>query len=420
MESTILSWVFTGALLLSMGLKLWLSGRQIRHVAAHQNQVPPAFAGKIELSEHQKAARYSVAKSRFSILALAFGSACLVGWTLLGGLGAMNMYLAQTLQITWGDMAYQLALIGCFVLVSSMLDLPLDLYNTFWLEQKFGFNRTTAKLYCTDLLKSTVLGAVIGLPIAALILWIVAHTGALWWLWAWGAWIALNLTAMVVYPLFISPWFNRFEPLQDEEVKSRVRALMLRCGFTAQGFFVMDGSKRSGHSNAYFTGLGKAKRVVFFDTLLAKLSAAELQAVLAHELGHFHHRHLLLRMLSLFAFSLGGFALLGWVSAQHWFFMGLGAEPSMVVPNHALALLLFLLVTPVFGFFLTPIFSIQSRRHEFQADAYARAQTSGADLASALLKLYETNASTLTPDPWYARFYYSHPPATERIFELTR
>lgn len=260
----------------------------------------------------------------------------------------------------------------------------------------------------------------IGLPLITLILWIMAATGALWWLWAWGAWVAFNLAALVLYPAVIAPLFNKFEPLADEALKQRVNALMARCDFAAKGLFVMDGSKRSAHGNAYFTGLGAAKRVVFFDTLVSKLSASEVEAVLAHELGHFKQNHVLQRMLLIFSGSLVAFALLGWLSREVWFYTALGVQPNLGAPNDALALLLFTLAAPVFSYFVSPIFAQWSRRHEFQADAYACTHASGSALAAALLKLHADNASTLTPDPLYARFYYSHPPAVERLAALNQ
>jgi STE24 endopeptidase len=317
-------------------------------------------------------------------------------------------------------MAYQLSLLACFALIGSLLEMPFDLYSTFRIEQRFGFNRMTWKLYLADMLKGAVVGALIGLPIAALMLWIMGAAGSLWWLWAWGAWMVFNLLILVLYPTVIAPLFNKFEPLADESLKARVQALMTRCGFAAKGLFVMDGSKRSAHANAYFTGFGAAKRVVFFDTLLSKLSPGEVEAVLAHELGHFKHKHVTKRMVTMFALSLAGFALLGWLSTQAWFYVGFGVRPSMNAPNDAVALLLFLLVTPVLGFFVSPLFAQLSRKHEFQADAYACEQASGNDLASALLKLHEDNAATLTPDPLYVRFYYSHPPASERLAALSK
>jgi STE24 endopeptidase len=318
-------------------------------------------------------------------------------------------------QPAWGDMAYQLALLAAFALIGGLLDLPFELWSTFRIEQRFGFNRMTWGLYFSDLLKSLVVGALLGLPLAALILWLMQAAGPAWWLWAWAAWVAFSLLMLVVIPTVVAPLFNRFEPLGDGPLRERVQALMARCGFQAKGLFVMDGSKRSAHANAYFTGFGAAKRVVFFDTLLHKLTPGEVEAVLAHELGHFKRRHVLKRMVAIFGVSLLGFALLGWLSGQAWFYAGLGVSPNMGAPNHALALLLFLLAGPVFMFFVSPWAASLSRRHEFEADAYACQQADGRDLAAALLKLYEDNASTLTPDPVYVRFYYSHPPATQRL-----
>lgn len=415
MQAMLLTSCFAAALLVSLALKFWLSTRQMRHVAAHRDAVPAAFAATIPLAAHQKAADYTLAKGRFGLLAMAFGAAVLLGWTLLGGLDALNTLLRDALFERFGGLAYQLALLAAFALIGGLLDAPFEAWSTFRIEQRFGFNRMSWKLYLADALKGVLVGALIGLPIAALILWIMGATGALWWLWAWGAWMGFNLLILVLYPTVIAPLFNKFEPLADESLKARVQALMARCGFTAKGLFVMDGSRRSAHANAYFTGFGAAKRVVFFDTLLAKLTPTEVEAVLAHELGHFKHRHVLKRMAAMFAVSLTGFALLGWMSGQGWFYRGLGVEPNVAAPNDALALLLFLLAAPVFGYFVSPLLANLSRRHEFQADAYACAQASGADLAAALLKLHEDNAATLTPDPVYVKFYYSHPPASERL-----
>ncbi|QJY34117.1 M48 family metallopeptidase [Diaphorobacter sp. JS3050] len=414
--------VFAGLLLAGLALRLWLATRQIRHVAQHRGAVPTAFAHRIPLAAHQKAADYTIAKARFGLLEMALTTAVVLGWTLLGGLDALNQALLSWLG---GGMLQQLALLACFVLIGGAVDLPVALYQTFVIEQRFGFNQMTPRLWLADLLKSTLLGAVIGLPIAALILWLMGAAGPLWWLWAWGTWMGFNLLLMVVFPLFIAPLFNKFQPLEDESLKARVTALMQRCGFAAKGLFVMDGSRRSAHANAYFTGVGKAKRVVFYDTLLKQLSPGEVEAVLAHELGHFKHKHITRRLVGMFAISLAGFALLGWLSTRTWFYTGLGVQPNLMLPgvpgaapNDALALLLFLLAAPVFTLFVTPVLAQLSRRHEFQADAYAAAQSSGDDLASALLKLYEDNASTLTPDPVFAKFYYSHPPATERLARL--
>ena len=420
--SSALTIAFAAAICAGLLLKFWLTSRQIRHVAQNRSSVPDAFAARISLAAHQKAADYTITKARLSLLEMALGAAVLMGWTLLGGLDALNQALLGALG---GGMVQQLALLGAFVVISAAVDLPVTLYQTFVIEQRFGFNKMTLALWLADLAKSTLVGTLIGLPIAALILWLMGAAGPSWWLWAWGLWMAFNLLLMVVYPTFIAPLFNKFQPLEDESIKTRVTALMQRCGFAAKGLFVMDGSRRSAHANAYFTGFGAAKRVVFYDTLLRQLSPGEVEAVLAHELGHFKHRHILKRVASLFALSLAGFALLGWLSTQVWFYTGLGVRPYISldlaapsVPNDALALLLFMLAVPVFTLFIAPLLAQLSRRHEFEADAYAVAQANGGDLASALLKLYEDNASTLTPDPVYVRFYYSHPPASERLARM--
>jgi STE24 endopeptidase len=418
MQDSTFTLLFAAALLASLAAKFWLATRQMRHVAAHRDQVPAAFAATVTLDAHRRGADYTLAKGRFGLLTTAFGSVVLLGWTLLGGLDALNVAVREAVEPRFGEMAYQVALLAAFTLIGALLDLPFELYGTFGIEQRFGFNRTTWKLYVVDLLKASAVGVVIGLPLAAAVLWIMGATGAMWWLWAWGAWAAFNLLAMVLYPTLIAPLFNKFTPLADDALKSRVHSLMQRCGFAAKGLFVMDGSRRSAHGNAYFTGLGAAKRVVFFDTLLDKLSPPEVEAVLAHELGHFKHRHITQRIVLMFGISLAGLALLGWLASRPWFYQGLGVMPNLGAPNDALALLLFLTVVPVFGFFVSPLMAQLSRRHEFQADAYACAQASGADLASALLKLHEDNAATLTPDPLYVRFYYSHPPASERLAAL--
>jgi STE24 endopeptidase len=311
-----------------------------------------------------------------------------------------------------------MALVVAFATVAALIDLPAEWFATFRIEQRFGFNRMTQRMWWLDHLKGALVATVVGLPLVALVLWLMDVAGASWWLWAWGVWVGFNLLLLVVYPTLIAPLFNRFEPLADPSLTERVQALMRRCGFAAKGLFVMDGSRRSAHANAYFTGLGAAKRVVFYDTLLARLDAAEVEAVLAHELGHFRHRHVLKRIVTVFTMSLLALALLGWLSSQPDFYAGLGVAPNLAAPNDALALLLFMLVLPPFTFFLSPLMSRASRRHEFEADAYACAQADGGALARALLKLHEDNAATLTPDPVYVRFYYSHPPASERLAVL--
>lgn len=401
-----------------MLLKFWLASRQIRHVAQHRSQVPAAFAERITLPAHQKAADYTVAKGRLGMLELAFGAAVLLGWTLLGGLDALNQALLSWLG---AGLLQQLALLVSFAIIGGLIDLPFSLYSTFVLEEKFGFNKMTGKLWLQDAIKGAFVGALIGLPIAALILWLMGAAGSLWWLWAWCVWMGFNLLLLLIYPTFIAPLFNKFEPLQDETLKARVTELMNRCGFKAKGLFVMDGSKRSAHANAYFTGFGAAKRVVFFDTLLKTLTPGEVDAVLAHELGHFKHKHIIKRIVGMFAMSLAGFALLGYLSSQVWFYLGLGVRPitaDVQGANSALALLLFMLAVPVFTTFISPLFAQLSRKHEFEADAYAMSQARASDLKTALLKLYEDNASTLTPDPLYVKFYYSHPPASERLARM--
>ncbi|MFZ3118231.1 MAG: M48 family metallopeptidase [Variovorax sp.] len=409
------TYAFAAALLAGLAVKFWLASRQIRHVARHRDVVPAAFAQTMTLGAHQKAADYTIAKSRFGLVEMAWSAAVLLAWTLLGGLDLLNKVLLAGLG---GGMVQQLTLLAAFALIGGLLDLPFTLWQTFRLEQRFGFNKMTFRLWLTDAVKGTLIGALIGLPIAALILWLMGAAGSLWWLWAWAVWMGFNLLLMLVYPTFIAPLFNKFKPLDDAGLQTRVTALMQRCGFAAKGLFVMDGSRRSAHANAYFTGFGASKRVVFYDTLLRQLSAGEVEAVLAHELGHFKRRHIVKRMAAMFALSLAGFALLGWVSGQSWFYAGLGVQPNMGAPNDALALLLFMLSVPVFTFFVAPLPAWLSRQHEFEADAYAVAQTSGTDLAAALLKLYQDNASTLTPDPLFVQFYYSHPPASERLARM--
>jgi len=413
--SLLLTLAFALALVAGLVVKFWLATRQIRHVARHRDAVPAAFAQAISLAAHQKAADYTIAKTRFGLLEMVWAAMVLLGWTLLGGLDLLNKLLLGALG---GGMWQQLALLAAFALIGGLLELPFTLWQTFRLEERFGFNKMTWRLWVADSAKALLLGAVIGLPIAALILWLMGAAGRLWWLWAWAVWMGFNLLLMLVYPTFIAPIFNKFQPLDDATLKARVTALMQRCGFAAKGLFVMDGSTRSAHANAYFTGFGASKRVVFYDTLLRQLNAGEVEAVLAHELGHFKHRHVLKRMAAMFALSLAGFALLGWLSGHAWFYAGLGVQPNMAAPNDALAVLLFMLAAPVFGFFVAPLPVLISRRHEFEADAYAIAQTNGADLSRALLKLYQDNASTLTPDPVFVKFYYSHPPASERLARM--
>ncbi len=414
--STSFTILFSAALLGGVLVRSYLSMRQARHVAAHRGAVPVVFAHKVALDAHQKAADYTLAKSRLAFWEDVLGCVTLLGWTLLGGLALLN---ASVLDWMGSSFWQQILLLLAFTMVGSVIDLPLSLYQTFGLEARFGFNKTTWKTWFVDLVKGTLLGAAIGLPLIALVLYLMGAAGQNWWLWAWGALTLFSLFMMWIAPTIIMPLFNKFTPLEDEALKARVTALMQRCGFNASGFFVMDGSKRSAHSNAFFVGFGSTKRVVFYDTLLKQINIDEMEAVLAHELGHAHHKHIIKRMVMQFVVSFVGFGLLGWLATQTWFYTGLGVQPSLTGSNDALALLLFMIAVPVFMFFVTPVFSFFSRKDEFEADAYAVKHSNGAALASALLTLYEDNASTLTPDPLYMSFYASHPPATERLARLT-
>ena len=407
--------LFVSVLLGTIALRFWLAARQMRHVAAHRNTVPAEFAEKISLGAHQKAAAYTIAKTRFGLLGVVVNAAVLIGFTLLGGL----QLLAQTLQPLLGTgMVYQLALLVVFAAISGLIDLPFDYYKQFVLEHGFGFNKMTRGLFFADMLKGILLGAAIGLPLVWVILTLMEKSGALWWFYAWLVWSGFQLLMLVLYPTVIAPLFNKFTPLSDDSLRTRIEALMQRVGFASQGLFVMDGSKRSAHGNAYFSGFGSAKRIVFFDTLLARLAPQEIEAVLAHELGHFKLKHIVKRIGMMFAVSLGFLALLGYLKTQVWFYTGLGVEPNPFVSNNAMVLILFMLVLPIFTFVFAPLTSISSRRHEFEADAFAATHTDAHDLVSALVKLYEDNASTLTPDPLHSAFYDSHPPATARINKL--
>jgi STE24 endopeptidase len=411
--------VFAAALVASLVMRGWLAARQVRHVALHRDEVPALFRASIPLEAHRKAADYTLAKAKLGHWHMVFGAVVLLGWTLFGGLDALNVAVRETVAPRWGGLAYEVVLVAAFVAIGGLLDLPFELYTTFRLEQRFGFNRMTWGLWLADALKSLALSLLIGLPLLAGVLWIMAAAGTAWWLWAWAAWMAVVFAAQIVVPTVIAPLFNRFRELDDPTLLQRIQALMKRAGFAAKGFFVMDGSRRSAHANAYFTGFGAARRIVFFDTLLKRLAPAEVEAVLAHEIGHFKLRHIHKRILAMAVVTLAFFALLGWLSTRAWFFTGLGVAPNLSAPNDALALLLLLLAMSPFGIFVTPLLAGWSRRDEFEADAFACAQADSRDLASALLKLHEDNASTLTPDPVYARFYYSHPPATERLAALS-
>ena len=410
-----LTCLLVGALLTNVLLKLWLNARQVRHVSKHRGEVPHAFVSQISLKDHQKAADYTLAKAKVAQLEILIDATVLIVWTLLGGLSALN---AVILEFMAPGLWQQVVLVLMFSLVGGLIDLPLSLYQTFVLEQKFGFNKMTWNLWLSDAVKGLLLGLVIGVPLIAMVLWLMQIGGMYWWFWTWCALVFWQLFLMAIAPNVIMPLFNKFTPLEDESLKSRVNALMQRAGFTAKGFFVMDGSKRSAHSNAFFTGFGASKRVVFFDTLLKQLTPAEMEAVLAHELGHFKHRHIFKMMATSFAMTLLGLALLGFASQQIWFYTGLGVMPNLLGGNEAVALLLFMLVVPVFTFLLAPLSSWRSRVQEYEADAYAVSQTPATDLSSALLKLYQDNASTLTPDPLYVKFYYSHPPASLRLARM--
>lgn len=406
------SWVFLVALLLTLALRLWLGQRQAAHVTEHRNEVPEQFAGRIALAAHQKAADYTLAKLHIGRIGLAVETALLLGLSFGGGLQALHDFWVSRLE----GPAYGLALIFSVMLLSALVDLPLALYRQFVLEARFGFNRMTLRLFLLDLLKQGALGAAIGAPVVLAVLWLMGAMGSLWWLYVWLFWCGFNLLMLFIYPTWIAPLFNKFAPLDDAPLKARIEALLARCGFASSGLFVMDGSRRSSHGNAYFTGFGKSKRIVFFDTLLGRLQPAEVEAVLAHELGHFRHRHIIKRIVLLFAMSLGFLAALGQLLDAEWFYAGLGVSPA--AQGTAMALILFFLVVPVFTFLFTPLMSTLSRSHEFEADRYAATHASAGDLVHALVKLYEDNAATLTPDPLHSLFYDSHPPAALRIARL--
>jgi STE24 endopeptidase len=404
--------IFLAALLASASSRLWLASRQVRHVSAHREQVPPAFADSIPLAAHQKAADYTVARVRFGMLDVLLGAAILLALTLGGGLDWIAAQWARVFEA--GGIAHGIALLVSVMALLAALDLPLEIHRVFGIEARFGFNRVTPALFVADLARQALIGALLGIPLAALVLWLMQGMGERWWLYVWFAWMGFNLLVLLIYPTFIAPLFNRFTPLEDQGLAGRIEALLARCGFRSNGLFVMDGSKRSSHGNAYFTGFGAAKRIVFFDTLLARLAAAEIEAVLAHELGHYRRNHVWKRIALLGALSLALLWLLGRLIDEPWFYAGLNAG----MQTTASALLLFMLALPPFAFFLQPLASLYSRSHEFEADAYAAAHVDARDLIRALVKLYQDNASTLTPDPLHSVFYDSHPPAAARIARL--
>lgn len=404
--------IFLSLLIATTLVRLWLSGRHIQYVQAHRNAVPSAFAQTIDLSAHQKAADYSTAKSKLIILEAFVSAILLAVMTLGGGL--------QWLDNAWHQILPEYHIVrGALVICSAMLilslvDLPFDYYKTFVIDEKFGFNKMTPKMFFADLVKHSLVGIALGAPILFAALWLMQESGDYWWFYLWVVWSIFNLVMLAIYPTFIAPLFNKFSPLEDVTLKQRIENLLTKCGFKSQGLFVMDGSARSSHGNAYFTGFGASKRVVFFDTLLNRLNADEIEAVLAHELGHFKHRHVIKRIIMLFALSFFGLALLGWLMNQDWFYLGLG----VTTPSNYMALMLFLLVSPVFMFLLRPLMASYSRKNEFEADDYAAKHASAKSLVDALVKLYRDNASTLTPDPLHSAFYDSHPPASIRISKL--
>ena len=415
MSSLAFTVLFLNFLLISLAVRFWLASRHIRHILVNRGTVPAQFAGQISLEAHQKAADYSISKTKFSLFIVLLNAAVLIGFTLMGGL----QWLASASFDIFGDgWRYQLGLVLAFALISGLVELPFDYFRQFVLEARFGFNRMSPALFFTDLLKSTVLSLALGLGLVWITLILMENAGDLWWLYAWAVWCGFQMLMLVVVPVFIAPMFNNFKPLEDDSLRTRIENLMQRIGFASSGLFVMDGSRRSAHGNAYFSGFGAAKRIVFFDTLLERLAPNEIEAVLAHELGHFKLKHIVKRIVVIFAASLGFLALLGYLKSQAWFYTGLGVEPLMGASNDAMALILFALVLPVFSFLLSPLTSLSSRKHEFEADAFAAQYTNSQDLVSALVKLYEDNASTLTPDPLHSAFYDSHPPASVRINKL--
>ena len=403
--------IFLAALGLTLTLQIWLSRRHIAHILAHKAQVPAAFSDKIGLAAHQKAADYTVAKTQTAILQHVIEALALLAFTLGGGLE----FLAQAWQGRLDSPLWEgAALILSALILMAAIDIPLSLYRTFVIEARFGFNKITPKLYVLDLFKQTALALALGGPLLLCVLWLMGAMGEYWWLYVWLAWMGFNLLVIAIYPTFIAPLFNKFQPLEDAQLKARIEALLEKCGFHASGLFVMDGSKRSSHGNAYFSGFGKTKRIVFFDTLLKNLSTEEIEAVLAHELGHFKRRHIVKRMAWLFAGSLVALWVLAQLMQAPWFYSALGVSTQTT----ASALLLFILVSPVFTFLLQPLLARLSRQHEFEADQYAAQTATASALIQALVKLYEDNASTLTPDPVHSAFYDSHPPAGIRIARL--
>ncbi|HEX4844184.1 MAG TPA: M48 family metallopeptidase [Limnobacter sp.] len=406
--------VFVAVVLISVALRLYLASRQIRNIAMHRSAVPAEFEGQIQLADHQKAADYSITKTRLGMLNLLLEASILMGFTLLGGLEWIQSHTS-----TWAEgILAGLLLIAAVGVLSSVLDLPLAYYKQFVVEERFGFNRMTRGLFAADWAKGLLLGAAIGGPLVFAVLYVMREAGSLWWVLAWGLWFGFSLLLMWLFPTVIAPLFNKFTPLAEGTTRQRILNLLQRCGFDSNGLFVMDGSRRSAHGNAYFSGMGKAKRIVFFDTLLARLDDDQIEAVLAHELGHFKKKHIVKHLVFSGVGSFVMFAVLGVLANAGWFYGGLGVSPDLVNGPQAMALILFMMVLPYFTFPLRPVMSFLSRKHEFEADAYAAQQSSAKHLVSALVKLYQDNASTLTPDPLHSAFYDSHPPASIRINRL--
>lgn len=406
--------IFLAALLLTFCARMWLATRHIHHILAHRDSVPANFSTQISLEAHQKAADYTCAKTRLSYVSTSMETLLLLIFTLGGGLTALGIFWSNALS---DSLAGGMALIISTLLLMSVTEIPIGYYRTFVIEQKFGFNKMTLRMFFADLVKRTVLGLLFGIPLLLGVLWLMEKMGSDWWFFAWLAWMGFNLVVLAIYPAWIAPLFNKFTPLEDAPLRARIEQLMRKCGFKSSGLFVMDGSRRSNHGNAYFTGFGKTKRIVFFDTLLSRLDVSEIEAVLAHELGHFKRRHVIKRIAWSFAMSLVFLWVLGYLMQQGWFYQGLGVSVSSV-PSTAMALLLFFLVMPAFTFLFQPMASLYSRKHEFEADEYAASNASAADLIRALVKLYQDNAATLTPDPLHSAFYDSHPPAAMRIARL--
>jgi STE24 endopeptidase len=406
-----LTLLFLFLLFAGTAVELWLARRHVHHVASRRRAVPTPFRGKVPLQAHRKAADYTLTRTRFGMVEALYGTGLLLLWTVGGGLHLLDTAWRST---GWSPLAVGTAFGISVFFIGALAELPFGLYRTFNIETRFGFNRMTLGLFVSDTVRKLLLMLVLGTPAIAAALWFMTSAGGLWWIYVWGLWVAISLIMIWVYPAWIAPMFNKFKPLTARALRDRIQALLQRTGFRTRGIYVIDSSRRTTHGNAYFTGLGRSKRIVFFDTLLKTLNASEIEAVLAHELGHFKLAHILKRMIMMFVIIFGALALLGWLATQTWFYAGLGME----WPSPHAALILFIMVGPVFTFFLQPLFAWSSRKHEYEADHFAATTTSAKALASALVKLYRDNAATLTPDPVYSAFYDSHPPALRRISQL--